>query len=247
MQQKLPAYEAHFSAIYLQLDAFSSAHGVRLASLFSVPTASRDRIIEFARGNFTTLAGLVSDRLLIGLLSILFLVEIIEQDKSKRGVFADALVRYGGEVQGFIAVMAKIGAIRALANLALLVVLGVDFPVLWCVLAFLMSFIPNVGFFIALVPPVLVALIKVGWIRAALVAAGLILINLVVEYAILPRFMKKGLEVPFLVVTLSLMFWGFLLGPWGTVLAIPLTLSLRKFIAQSSQRSGGGGANELVV
>jgi predicted PurR-regulated permease PerM len=235
IQQKLPFYQAHFSEIYQQLDAFASSHGIRLESLFPAKAPTSDRIVEFARGNLPTLAGLISDRVLIWLLSLLFLAEIAEQDESKRGVFAATLTHYGGEVQGFIAVMAKTGAINALANLVLYVAIGVDFPVLWAVLSFFMSFIPSVGFFIAFVPPVLVALIKFGWMRAALVAIGLIVINMIVEYVIQPMFMKKGLEISFLEVTLSLMFWSYLLGPWGAILAIPLTLSIKKFIAKPSK------------
>jgi AI-2 transport protein TqsA len=94
-------------------------------------------------------------------------------------------------------------------------------------LSFFMSFIPSIGFIIAFVPPVLIALIKFGAMRAVLVAIGLILINMVVEYVIQPMFMKKGLEISFLEVTLSLMFRGYLLGPWGAVLAIPLTCRSR--------------------
>ena len=89
-------------------------------------------------------------------------------------------------------------SITALANLVLFVALGVDFPVLWCLLAFFMTFIPSVGFVISLVPPVLVALIMLGWKRAVLVVVGLIIISSVVEYVIQPMFMKKGLRVSFL-------------------------------------------------
>lgn len=84
-------------------------------------------------------------------------------------------------------------------------------------------------------PPILVALLEMGWTRAVLVAVGLVLINTVVEYVIQPMFMKKGLDISFLEVTLSLMGWGFLLGAWGTFLAIPLTLSLKKLIAKPSK------------
>jgi predicted PurR-regulated permease PerM len=235
IQQKLPFYHAQYSVILAQFSAFADAHNFKVDGLLPSGTPNAERVIEFLRANLPTLAGLVSDRVLIWLLSLLFLAEIAEQDESKRGVFAAGLAHYGGEVQSFIAVMAKTGAIHALANLVLYVALGVDFPVLWCVLSFLMSFIPNLGFFISLVPPVLLALIKFGWTRAILVVLGLVLIDVVVEYVIQPKFMKKGLEISFLNVTLSLMFWGYLLGLWGAVLAIPLTLAIRKFIAQPTK------------
>jgi predicted PurR-regulated permease PerM len=235
IKQKLPMYRANFLALYQQLGVFLGAHGVRIESLFPTKAPSPEQIADFTRSNASTVAGLFSDRVLTWLLSLLFLVEITEQEESKRGVFAKTLAYYGGDVQAFIAVMAKTSAITALANLAVFLVLGVDFPVLWAVLSFFMNFIPSVGFLVALVPPVLVALLKMGWIKAVLVAVGMLLVNTAVEYAIQPRFMKKGLEVSFLEVTLSLMGWGYLLGAWGTVLAIPLTLSLKKLVQKPSK------------
>lgn len=235
IQQKLPFYEERFSAIYQQLDAYASAHDVQIGGLVSSNEPNSERIFEFLRSNLPTLAGLISDRVLIWLLSLLFLAQIAEQDETKQGVFAASLKHYGGDVQAFIAVMAKSASITAMGNLVVFVALGVDFPVLWCVVSFFMSFIPSLGFFVSLVAPVLLALIKFGWTRAILVAAGMAMVNMLVEYVVQPKFMKKGLEVSFLELTLSLMFWGYLLGPWGAVLAIPLTLSLKKFIAKPSK------------
>ena len=118
----------------------------------------------------------------------------------------------------------------ALANLVLLVALGVDFALVWCVLYFFLHFIPNIGFLIALVPPTLMALLMMGWKRALLVLGGLILTQILGDYLVTPLLMKKGLHISFLDMTLSLMVWSFLLGPAGAVLAIPLTLALRKFL-----------------
>ena len=241
-QEKLPLYQANFWAMDHRVDSFLSAHGLRLEDLSPIKPPIADRVIDFARGSIPTVAGLLSDRLLIWLLSLLFLVEIVEPDRSKRGPLAAGLEYYGSDVQGFIGVMAKTGAIIALADLVLFLALRVDFPVLWCVLAFFVSFIPGIGIAISLVPPVIVALLKSGWTTALLVALGIILINAVVGYVIQPKFMKKGLNISFLGITLSLIGWSFLLGPWGAVLAVPLTLSLRKFMAKHSKDETAMGA-----
>lgn len=145
-----------------------------------------------------TAAGVLSDRLLVWLLSLLFLMEIAEHEESKRGPFAAVLAHYGGDVQGYIAIMAKTGAITALANFVLLLAVGVDFPILWCVLYFFLHFISNLGILLSIVPPALLALLMFGWKRALLVVVGFLITNAVADYVLQPRFMKKGLDISFL-------------------------------------------------
>lgn len=230
MEARLPTYEVRFAAIYQQVTLFLNAHGGHFASLPSKGFLSSDRITEFAINNISTEVNLLSERLLVWLLSFLFVAEIVEQDESKRTVFAAGLIHYGGDIQRYIGIQAKTGAIAALANFALLAALGVDFPFLWCVLYFFLQFIPSLGFIIALVPPTLVALLILGWKKALLVGGGLVLTQLLADYILQPMFMKKGLHVTLLEITLSLIVWGSLLGPLGGILAIPLTLALREFI-----------------
>lgn len=147
-------------------------------------------------------------------------------------------------MQRYIAISAETGVITALANLVVLVAFGVDSPLLWCALYFLLHFIPNVGFILALVPPSLLALLMLGWKKALLVAGGLIVTQMLTDYGLTPILMKKDMDISFLEIMVSLMVWGFLLGPAGAILAVPLTLSLKKFIERVSNQSelDGGGA-----
>jgi predicted PurR-regulated permease PerM len=230
LKVKLPAYEAAFAAIYGQVFVFLNAHGLRVAIPPSAVIPDAGRIADFAVKMLPSLAGLLSDRLLMWVLSFLILIRIVEEDESKRGAFAATLIEYGGDVQRFIGISAKTGGITALANFVILVSLGVDFPVLWCVLYFILQFIPSLGFIIALVPPVLLELLVGGWGKALLVAGALVLTQMLADYLLLPMFTKKGLHVSLLEIMLSLIVWGSLLGPLGGVLAIPLTLVLRKYI-----------------
>ena len=101
-----------------------------------------------------------------------------------------------------------------------------------------MSFIPNVGFVVAIVPPIVLALVMSGWTIALLVGGGLIVINLLQEYGLNPILMKKGVDVSFIEIILSLMFWSFLLGSAGPILAVPLTLALRTFIEKLASDGG---------
>ena len=133
-----------------------------------------------------------------------------------------------------MAVTAKTAGINALLNLVFLLVMGVDTPVAWSFVYFFLDFIPTLGFVIALIPPTFVTLLMYGWKRALLVAGGLILTNLIVDNVITPIFMKHAVDVSFLDITLSLVSWAFLLGLTGAILAIPLTLAWRKFVAKNA-------------
>ena len=230
MREKLPLYEEHIRALHERLAGFLTVHGILSAHVSPGSLYSSGRIIELLRLALPTAISLVSDRFLIWLLSLIFLVEMVDSEPAESGPLARRLAYYGGDVQAFIAISAKTGAINALANLVLLIALGVDFPVVWCFLYFFLHFIPNVGFLISLIPPTLVALLMLGWKRALLVLGALILTEMLGDYVVKPMLMIKGLHISLLQIMLSLMVWGFLLGPAGAVLAIPLTLALRRYI-----------------
>jgi predicted PurR-regulated permease PerM len=150
------------------------------------------------------------------------------------------LAYYGGDVELVISITAETCAINSLVNFVLLLVLGVDFPVVWCVLYFFLHFIPNFGFLLSLVPPTLMALLVLGWKRALVVLGGLILTEMLGDYVLQPMLMIKGLNVSLLEIMLSLIVWGFLLGPAGAILAIPLTLAVRRFIDRPREEGDPG-------
>lgn len=104
--------------------------------------------------------------------------------------------------------------------------LGVDFPVLWGLLAFLLNYAPTIGSIVAGIPVVLLALIQLGWGSALLVALGYLAINLLLGTILEPRFLGRELGMPTLLVFLSMLFWGWVLGYMGIFLSIPLTMTI---------------------
>lgn len=244
LRDKLPTYQEHFTILYAKVLVLLNAHGIDFASHPSTKLSSSDRFLELGRVVLPQAGRVLSDGLLISVLGLIFLIVMVESPEEKGNVFIDKLRSNSTDVRRYIEISAKISAIAALANLVLFIVLGVDFPAVWCVLYFFLRFIPNIGFIIALLPPTFLALLMAGWQRALLVAGGLILINLMADYVLTPIFMKKGVDVSFVEITLSLLIWGSLLGPAGAILGVPLTVALRKFIAQDS--SAGGLAKALA-
>ncbi len=106
-------------------------------------------------------------------------------------------------------------------------IVGVDFPLLWGLLAFLLNYIPNIGSFIAAIPAVLLAFLQLGFGSALAAAGGYLVINLVMANILEPRVMGYGVGLSTLVVFVSLIFWGWVLGPVGMLLSVPLTVIFR--------------------
>ncbi len=123
--------------------------------------------------------------------------------------------------------------LRAVVNLVtgagvtvLLFLLGVDFPLLWGILTFFLSFVPYIGLVLAVTPAVVLALAEFGVTRAVLVIAGVVVINVLAENVLSPMMMGRGLNISPTIVFLSFIFWAWLLGGPGAFLALPITLFL---------------------
>ena len=113
-----------------------------------------------------------------------------------------------------------------LGDALFLTFLGVDYALLWGMLAWFMGYIPSVGFIIALIPPVLMAYAQYGLEKALIVLVGYILINGGVQNFYQPKIMGRNLRISPLVVFVGLFIWGYLLGGIGAILAVPMTLLL---------------------
>ncbi|MBV1915285.1 MAG: AI-2E family transporter [Pseudomonadales bacterium] len=137
------------------------------------------------------------------------------------------LQRIAEGIRGYMVIKTFTSLITGVLVGLLLWGLNVDYPVLWAVLAFLFNYIPNIGSIIAAVPAVLLSSIQLGVQQAMFVALGYVCINMLVGNALEPKLMGKGMGLSVLVVFVSLMFWGWLLGPVGVLLSVPLTMSLK--------------------
>lgn len=142
-----------------------------------------------------------------------------------------------GELNRFITLAEKNAdylIIRTQVNLAmgigtavLLALIGVKYAIFWGFMAFILGFVVNIGFWIAVVPPMLLAWFDLGPVQALLVLAGSGLVDTLAEYLLFPQLAARGLELSPAVVFSSLFFWGWILGGIGVLLAVPLTLLLR--------------------
>jgi AI-2 transport protein TqsA len=128
------------------------------------------------------------------------------------------------DVRKYMTVLTGINFLVGLGDTIFLLLLGVDYALLWGLLAWFMGYIPSIGFIIALIPPVLMAYAEFGLQTALIVAVGFIVINGGIQNFVQPKIMGDKLKISPLVVFVGLFIWGYLLGGIGAILAVPMTL-----------------------
>ena len=139
------------------------------------------------------------------------------------------------DINKYIAIKTWISLATGLLVYILLLIVGVDYAILWAVLAFALNFIPTIGSIIALIPPTLLTIIQLGFGEAVVVLVGYVVINTIMGNILEPKFMGKGLGLSTLVVFLSLIFWGWILGPIGMLLSVPLTITIKIALDSSDE------------
>jgi len=140
------------------------------------------------------------------------------------------------EVNQYVAIKTYVSAATGVLIGVFLAILGIDFPILWALVVFILNYVPNIGSIIAAIPPVLLGLIQYGFGRALIALAGFVLVNMVVGNVVEPRLMGRKLGLSTLVVFISLVFWGWLWGPVGMLLSVPLTMIVKILLEHSGRQ-----------
>lgn len=160
--------------------------------------------------------------------------------------------RFTTGVRRYYVVNAIFGAIVAVADGLALWALHVPAPIVWAILSFVTNFIPNIGFVLGMAPPAVLALIVGGWPLALSVVAIYIVLNVTLQVLVQPKFVSDAVELSLTLSFMSVVFWTFVIGPLGAILAIPLTLLARTLLIDgdpgarwlrwlSGDRSDAGG------
>ncbi|HDZ8010594.1 AI-2E family transporter [Citrobacter amalonaticus] len=144
-----------------------------------------------------------------------------------------AIQRAIDSVSHYLVLKTAISLVTGLVVWGMLAALDVRFAFIWGLLAFALNYIPNIGSVLAAIPPIIQVLAFGGLYDALVVLAGYLIINLVFGNILEPRIMGRGLGLSTLVVFLSLIFWGWLLGPVGMLLSVPLTIIVKIALEQS--------------
>ncbi len=229
----LPIYEARLREETAGLLHWLESKGFDLHSLPLEQILDPGAAMKLVGSMLSGLGGVLTDAFMI-LLTVVFI--LLEASSFPRKLHA-ALTNPGTSLEHFEQFVHNIQrymSLKTWTSLATgaavgtwLALLGVEYPLLWGLLAFLLNYVPNIGSIIAAVPAIMLAFIQLGLGTALATAVGYLVINIAIGSIIEPRIMGRGMGLSTLVVFLSLLFWGWVLGPVGMVLSVPLTMILK--------------------
>jgi AI-2 transport protein TqsA len=199
------------------------------------------RILEFTAGALNELVNMMGNTFLIFLIIIFILMEFGSfsvKAKAILGGSSESIAYFSTitkNIRHYLGIKTIVCLLTGIFIYLLLLIIGVDYPLLWALIAALMNYIPNIGSIIAAIPAVLFALVQLGFSGALWTLGSFLLVNNVLGNFIEPRIMGKGLGLSTLVVFLSLLFWGFTLGTVGMFLSVPLTMTIKIILEQNEK------------
>jgi len=227
-----PKYQAKFLAMAKSTIDWLNTLGLNISSTLVIDYL-KENVFSVFRNVLTWSANFVTDLVLVSLTILFVLFEAAGFSAKLARAFGHTVRSTGRldkikrDVQQYLIVKTLVSAATGILVGVSLKLIGLDFPVLWGLLAFLLNYIPSLGSIIAAVPPILLALIQLGNGSALAVAIVFIAVNMVIGNLLEPHLMGRRLGLSVLVVFLSLIFWGWVWGPAGMILSVPLTMLIK--------------------
>lgn len=225
----LPEYKARISSQWAGLLIWLDNHGVSLKNVVGEvldPSAA----VTFVSTIFKSFGNLLAQSFLI-LLTVAFILMEVEglsgKVVKKQGINTNSYNDFGDKLRHYMSIKTAISLATGIIIGVALWLLDVEYPVLWGVLAFMLNFIPTIGSIIAAVPVVILVLLQQGPLFALLVTGLYSMVNIVIGNVVEPRYMGKAFGLSTLLVFISLVFWGWVLGPVGMLLSVPLTIAVK--------------------
>jgi AI-2 transport protein TqsA len=228
-----PRYQERIDALGTSGTRWLRAQGVDVGEIDASDIFQAGSLMGYLGKGLSALLSTVSSTFMVTLILVFMLLEGVGLPVKVRAALGspeadfERFTKAAREIQKYLGLKTAISAATGLLIGTWVAVLGLDFALTWGFLAFLLNFIPNIGSIIAAVPAVLLALVQLGPGQAVLVAAGFVVVNVVLGNILEPQLMGRTLGMSTLVIFLSLIFWGWLWGPVGMFLSVPLTMILK--------------------
>ncbi len=242
--ERLPFYEEKLNNSWDNIHASLLSYGLIDASFNIKEILKPSSLMSSSKNFIISLSGFIKNPFLVLFIFIFMAAEIKSFGKKLKTVAPESL-RGTEKVIKNIRLYFGIKTLTSLATGILvyvtLLIVGVDFALLWGLLAFILNFIPSIGSIFAAVPAVLLAFIQLGTFEGIITGIAYLIINMVIGTFIEPQLMGRNLGLSPFVVFISMIFWGFILGPIGMLISAPLTMIL-KIIFDSRPNTRAFGA-----
>ena len=232
----LPRYQERLSALTTSAMGWLNAHGIYVSGAALRQNFDLGNVMGFVGTMLAGLSSVIAGGFLVLITIVFILLEVAGFPRKLRAALANpeqslaGLREFGDAARRYLLIKTLEGMVVGVAIGIWLWILGVKYAFLWGFFAFLLNFVPYIGCFIAAIPALLLALVEQGTGQAGLVLLGYLTVNAVL-YIVEPRLMGAQLGLSALVVFASLVIWGWVLGPVGMILSVPLTVLLRIALA----------------
>ncbi len=237
--QLVIAYSADLRATADNLFEFFTSLGISAEFTDAITSIlSPSTIVRYATSLGSSIFGILTALFFIFAYAIFMAADAGRFAKATRtfGPSAAPRVRsfahFNGNVRRYYVVNAAFGLLVAVVDGFALWALGIPAPLVWAILSFVTNFVPNIGFVLGLVPPAILALVVGGWPLMLAVIAVYAIANVLLQVLIQPKFVSDAVSLSLTLSFASVLFWTFIIGPLGAILAIPLTLLVRALILE---------------
>ena len=231
--ENIPLYEGKLNSLIASTVHSLKNYGFDLSETKLSEMLDSAAIMTFASGLLSGLGNALTNSLIVLFTVIFMLLEATSIPEKIRMITKEnkhkpfALESFTNSVKNYVWIKTIISFATGLIVTIGLLLFGVDYPILWGTLAFLLNYIPTIGSFIAALPAILLTIIQIGPVTSLFVALMYIVLNTIMGNIVEPKYMGKELGLSTLVVFLSLIFWGWIFGPVGMLLSVPLTMILK--------------------
>jgi len=231
--QDLPIYEKMLEQQTASVVSWISEIGIKIPKDQLLNSISLKQPLNLIGGIVGAFSNLLSKTFLILIIVVFILLESADfpgklQVISRNPHSAHSnFIQINENIKRYMGIKTLFSLATGITATILLIILGIPYPLLWGLMAFLLNYIPNIGSILAAIPAILIALILKGAVSASLVTLGYLFINFIFGTFLEPKYMGKGLGLSTLVVFISLIFWAWVLGPVGMLLSVPLTMVVK--------------------
>jgi predicted PurR-regulated permease PerM len=240
----LPNYAEQFAEIGANIGTWLESIGIGQAQVQQVVSGiDPTNIAAFVSSTLGSVAGITGALVVVLTMMILMAADsvyaraVLGQVGEHRPELVVALQSYAHNVRRYMVYTTVLGVVQGVLNAIALVILQVPAALLWGLLAFLCSFIPNIGYFFALIPPLVFGFLVGGWPTAIAVLVIYGIINAIVQSVIQPRVIGNAVSLSQTITFFSVLFWAVIIGPVGAILAIPLTLFAKAVLIDANPDS----------
>ena len=234
-----PKYEQNLREMGAAIFQFADNQGIKISTDEMTKLFDPSKIMSITAGLLGQLGSFMGNAFTIFFLVLFLLMELDSFSVKTRAIVKDSggslafFNTIGDSIRHYLSIKTMTSLLTGTLIWISLAIIGVDYAIIWALIAFLLNYIPNIGSIIAAIPAVLFAMVQLGFGGVIWTTGVFVAVNMVIGNVIEPKMMGKGMGLSTFIVFVSLIFWGFILGTVGMFLSVPLTMAIKIMLEQN--------------